>query len=174
MKRDMMAQAITDLDDDLIEQAAEIRPRKSGWVRWSAAAACFLVVSAAAWGMKPGADTPVFFRDTEIGAQAMPISEGISLQTARAVEDSGENVEVELWLDASERTEVRVSAGSLVLPEGKAYPQETDHCTIAVPSTLIWVIEDSDTAQAYRMEVGRRTILLTYEEGAGEWTIREK
>lgn len=170
MKHDIMAQAITDLDDDLIEQAAQIRPRKGGFAKWCAAAACFLVVISAARGMAPGADTPVFFRDTLVGTQAMPISDGISLQSARALEDGGERIEVELRAEASERTKIRVSDGILLLESG----EESDHCTISAPAEVVWVIEESDTARSYRMKVGRNTLLLVCDQSAGEWTLQEE
>ena len=81
MKHEQLAQAMTLLDDDLLEEARLAAPRKKviPWPRWAAAAAACLalVLTLRLW---PG-DGTLFSRGVSVGTEPIPVSDDIAPQS---------------------------------------------------------------------------------------------
>lgn len=173
MKRDVTAQAITDLDDEWIGEARTIRPaRRRGAVRWLAAAACLLLVVSGGWLLRPEYSPELQLHGMTVEKTPLPISGGIALQTVRGIDDQ-ERIEVALFADASHKTEIRVSAGT-IRPADEAEETGAAACTVQEPTQLLWVIEDGASSQSYELTAGGRTFLLRYDESLMDWTLQEK
>lgn len=174
MKRDVTAQAITDLDDEWIEEARTIRPAKRrGAVRWLAAAACLLLVVSGGWMLRPEYSPELQLHGMTVEKTPLPISGGIALQTVRGIDDQ-ERIEIVFFADASSKTEISVSAGTILPADAAGDEAGSDSCSVLEPTELLWVIEDGDPTQTYKLKAGKRTFLLRYDQDLMEWTLQEK
>ena len=175
MKRDVTAQAITGLDDEWIEEARTIKPaRGRGLTRGLAAAACLVLVASGAWALQLDSDsgTELQLYGETVEKTPMPISGGIAPHALRGI-DGQERIEIVFFADASSKTEISVSAGT-ILPADAAGETGTDSCSIQEPTELLWIIEDGDTAQTYKLKAGKRTFRLRYDQDLMEWTLQEQ
>lgn len=173
MKRDVTAQAITGLDDEWIEEARTIKPaRGRGLTRGLAAAACLVLVVSGAWVLQRDPGTELQLYGETVEKTPMPISGGIDPYSMRGI-DGQERIEITFFADAPSKTEITVSHGT-ILPADAAEETGTDSCSIQEPTELLWIIEDGDTAQTYKLKAGKRTFLLRYDQDLMEWTLQEQ
>ena len=174
MKRDVTAQAITGLDDEWIEEARTIKPaRGRGLTRGLAAAACLVLVVSGAWVIQHDPGTELQLYGETVEKTPMPISGGIAPHALRGT-DGQERIEIVFFADASGKTEISVSAGTILPADAAGDEAGSDSCSIQEPTELLWIIEDGDTAQTYKLKAGKRTFLLRYDQDLMEWTLQEK
>ena len=174
MKRDVTAQAITGLDDEWIEEARTIKPaRGRGLTRGLAAAACLVLVVSGAWVLQHDPGTELQLYGETVEKTPMPISGGIDPYSMRGI-DGQERIEIVFFADASGKTEISVSAGTILPADAAVDEAGSDSCSVLEPTELLWVIEDGDPAQTYKLKAGKRTFLLRYDQDLMEWTLQEK
>ena len=175
MKHEQLAQAMTLLDDDLLEEARLAAPRKRPipWPRWAAAAAACLalVLTLRLW---PGGGE-VSFRGVSVGTEPIPISDGIATQSfpGRSVPEPL-SLSLELELKLKPESTVRVSAGTLRLLSGEAQPAAGTALSGSGRLSLEWTIESARPGERYTMTVEERAYLLAYDDSCGSWTIFEQ
>lgn len=176
MKRDVTAQAITGLDDEWIEEARTIKlARGRGLTRGLAAAACLVLVASGAWALQLDSDsgTGLQLYGETVEKTPMPISGGIAPHALRGI-DEQERIEIVFFADASSKTEISVSAGTILPADAAGDEAGSDSCSVLEPTELLWVIEDGDPDQTYKLKAGKRTFLLRYDQDLMEWTLQEK
>ena len=103
----------------------------------------------------------------------MPISGGIAPHALRGI-DGQERIEIVFFADASGKTEISVSAGTILPADAAGDEAGSDSCSVLEPTELLWVIEDGNPAQTYKLKAGKRTFLLHYDQDLMEWTLQEK
>ena len=173
MKHEQLAQAMTLLDDDLLEEARLAAPRKRPilWPRWAAAAAACLalVLTLRLW---PGGGE-VFFRGASVGMEPIPVSDGVATYSfpGRSVP---EPLSLSLELKLKPESTVRVSAGTLRLLSGDAQPAAGTELSGGGRLSLEWTVESARPWERYTMTVGERVYLLAYDGSCGSWTIFEQ
>lgn len=173
MKHEQLAQAMTLLDDDLLEEARLAAPRKKviPWPRWAAAAAACLalVLTLRLWP----ADGTLFSCGVSVGTEPIPVSDDIAPQSflERSV---SEPLSLSLELKLRRESTIRVSAGTLQLLSGDAQPSEGTELFGSGRLSLEWTIEDAHPGECYRMTAGESVYLLVYDSSCGSWTIFEQ
>ncbi len=172
MDRDDMARALSELDDELVEEAMT-RPRqkkKWGAIGGCAAAACLALVLLALPLTQPKITATV--NGAAVGRTPVPVGDGVAAFAMEPAEPAAPRVRMELYLPRM--TEVSVIDGVIELYEGET-------CYASGPSfagegtiDLVWAVEDGAAGQYYTMEAGRVTLVLEYDDARQDWTIRKK
>ena len=164
-----MARALSELDDELVEEAMTRPWRKRKWaaIGGGAAAACLALVLLGLPLTQPKITATV--NGAAVGRTPVPAGDGVA---AFALEPAAPRVRMELYLPRM--TEVSVTDGVIELYEGET-------CYATGPSfagegtiDLVWAVEDGAAGQYYTMEAGRVTLVLQYDDARQDWTIRKK
>lgn len=147
MKNELLARAMTEIDDDLLEEARRPLPRRRmipTFTRCAAAAACFLLVFAAVISvvLRGGGDAVTVSVDgvkvSDGGSLEKPIEMPLTatMQTPRL----NEGTEIPLHIDAGEGGEVTldVSEGSVIVTDGG---EELKSMVITEDADLMWVVD---------------------------------
>ena len=172
MKNEVMARAITELDDALIEDAMQAAPRQiSPWRRWCAAAACLVLVAAAGLAVPAVSQPAVSLHGTALTAQPAPVDETAPLRIADP-EDT-EPVEAELELTLRRETALAVSEGTLTVRQEGQEPVTAAAWQGHGRVTVLWSIESARPDRQYTLSAGSVTLVLEYSEALRDWTIRK-
>ena len=170
MKHEVLARAMSELDDDLIAGAYAYKPRqKFPLPRVLAAAACFALILTAALTMtRRVPETDILIGGTALSAAPVPID-----QPAPMALDPAESVQpLEILLtieaEADETTVVSVSDGTLS-PEADSSSADPS-CTVTGGASLVWRIEAPDENAVYTLSLGGKpAAVLRYDAANGYW-----
>ena len=170
MKHEVMARAMSELDDDLIAGAYAYKPRqKFPLPRVLAAAACLALILTAALTMTrraPETDIPI--GGTALSAAPIPIDQPAPMALDPA--ESAQPLEILLTVEgkADEATAVSVSGGTLS-PEADSSSADLS-CTVTGEASLVWRIETPDENARYTLSLdGKAAAVLRYDAANGYW-----
>ncbi len=170
MKHEVMARAISELDDELIASACDYRPRRvRAFPRVLAAAACLALILTAALTMTRRApETDILIGGTALSAAPIPIDQPAPMALDPA--ESAQPLEILLTVEgkADEATAVSVSGGTLS-PEADSSSADLS-CTVTGEASLVWRIEAPDENARYTLSLdGKAAAVLHYDGAKGCW-----
>lgn len=170
MKHEVMARAMSELDDDLIAGAYAYKPRqKFPLPRMLAAAACLALILTAALTMTRRApETDILIGGTALSAAPIPIDQPAPMALDPA--ESAQPLEILLTVEdkADEATAVSVSGGTLS-PEADSSSADLS-CTVTGEASLVWRIEAPDENARYTLSLdGKAAAVLHYDGAKGCW-----
>lgn len=165
MNNEIMARAVTELDDALIADAHTFS-KKSRYNRPASrllAAACITVVICAVFAF-------LFYERIEVSVNGETVS-GRPLVVAGS--SLNRSVPQELSVDITIRTDkpviVKASDGFIGTDDPGA-----DRKTLEIneDTTLVWTLKNPDIGQRYFLSLDRETdLMLSYDESLNKWTI---
>lgn len=165
MNNEVMARAVTELDDGLIAGAHTFSKRRS-FGRLAArllAAACITVVLCAVFSFFSFERIEVSVNGTAVSGR--PIAVAGSTMTR--------SVPLELSVEITIRTDKPISveaSDGFIGTNGS----DTDRKTLALTgdTTLVWTVDNPDIGQQYFLSLDRKTgLMLSYDESLNKWTI---
>lgn len=180
MKHETLVNAITEIDDDLINDAHNIPATKIiHWQRWCAAAACFLVIIAAAFLYFPRGDTVITVLEKQLTSQPFVISESNAVAASRRRnQEATVQFAVSLNVDVAKNTNISVSSGTMqvfdsetstLIYEGVNFETEKD-------VFIIWTVEASEQITRFEMSLTNQkttdTVILSYSNNQ-KWIINK-
>lgn len=170
MKNEVMARAITQIDDDLIEQAHAVKKRNFHAKAWALAACLALVCSLGLGMLFMGSPT------AQIDGNPIP-KQGIVL-------DSPTPLNTEPRAIGEITVEIEVSAGAVWAKEGllEVYSAENGallHSGRFYRSTqdmlLRWTVAEPDPAKSYTLQLGSaQKLLLFFDCKSNSWKVITK
>lgn len=169
MKHDVMLDAITQLDDALIEDAEKEtrkRPRLRPVQGALAAAACLMLALIPVFSLPGSAE--ISLGGYTVSDSPVPIDGGIAAYAIRDVHPAGE-VEVTFSVDAEKKTRLTVSDGVLFTAEA-----EGAALTLSSPADVTWRIESADPDICYRLTAGKDVYLLKYDNTLAGWFFQKE
>lgn len=167
MKNEVMARAITQIDDDLIQQAHAVKKTHFPKTLW-AAAACLALVCALGFGLLfMGSPT------ARIDGKLIP-QQGIVLESPTPL-----NTEPRAIGDIT--VEIQVSPGAVWAREGllEVYSAESGallhngHFYRSAQNILLrWTVANPDPAKSYALQLGSaQTLLLLFDHESNSWKL---
>lgn len=172
MNNEIMAKALSELDDDLVEEASEFSSRKTkkrGAVKGILAfAACLAVTAAFSFSF-------FFSEKVEVGFEGKPLSD-----FPVAVSDSGDEmpfilrinayeIEIPLEIDGKGKTKLKALDGKLFLSD---FDEGETEIELSGVFSVSWVVQYPDEEKEYTLKVGKNTVLtLSFDETLNKWTI---
>ena len=170
MHNEVMARAVTQLDNGLIAEAHTFS-KKSRFsrpaARLLAAAACVTVIFCAVFAFFSSERIEVSVNGEAVSGRPLAVAYaqgGVSLNRSVPQELS-----VEIAIRTYKPISVNASDGFLA-----ADTQNTDRKTLALTgdTTFVWTVENPDIGQEYFLSLGRKTgLMLSYDESLNNWTI---
>ena len=160
MKNEVLTQAITGIDDELIVSAhhtAFSRPKRIKYFG-ICAAACLLLVCGALLFSRSGGMT-IRMDGNIVSTQPVAVP---SVDTRQAKSDG---ITVLLEIAAKEELNIRAAAGTV---EAEA-PEKGEKG----PVTLQWTIEDPAVGETYEMKVNDVSLILKYDPDTNNWTLNK-
>mgnify|MGYP004470572289 CR=1 FL=1 len=169
MKHEVMARAISELDDELIASACDYRPRRvRAFPRVLAAACLALILTAALTMTRRAPETDILIGGTALSAAPIPIDQPAPMALDPA--ESAQPLEILLTVEgkADEATAVSVSGGTLS-PEADSSSADLS-CTVTGEASLVWRIEAPDENARYTLSLdGKAAAVLHYDGAKGCW-----
>lgn len=166
MNNEVMARAVTELDDGLIA-GAHTFSKKSSFsrpaTRLLAAAACVTVMLCAVLAFFSSERIDVSVNGEEVSGRPLAVA-GASLNRSVPQELS-----VELTIRTDQSISVEASDGFIGTDDS-----DIGRKTLALTgdSTFVWTVENPDIGQQYFLSLGRKTgLMLSYDESLNKWTI---
>ena len=175
MKSEVMAAAITGIDEKLIADASNIGKKKRSLrpiYGICALAACLVLVFTFMFTGKEKTVSPqLFINGTEISQTQIMAS---SPKTHLARETSNE-ICVELTLSTERDTALKVSHGKMDIcstdDTGTLYYTGNEYTTRESVS-ICWHIDEPDIKKSYNLTIDEETVYnLSYDETSGNWLI---
>ena len=180
MKHEALTEAISMLDDELIAEAQQpFRKRRfSTAVKFCAAAASCAAVVGAFLLIPRGGGVDILVMGVDPSQQPVAVRNEDSGEVGVIRAFALEYTDILVTVNAPGRTAVSVSAGELRLagdvtasvPAGEALELDGS-------AELLWSVPLWDGSAEYQLTAqtgnSRRTLLLSYDESAQEWTVRE-
>ncbi len=196
MKNEVMAKAITGIDDKLIAEAQgttkrsnKLRPLYS----ICALAACLVLVFTFIFAVGNSEKTPVPLIDGDKTTQQEPVllyngskitQEPITfdLPITAFARDSDVEIAVDLSLDIKEPTLISVSKGKMYISSFKDtntfYYSDTLYCEgtqylAEIPVNIAWIIDGSDITKPYTLTLNHEEAVYTlnFDESTSLWSI---
>ena len=172
MKHEVMARALGELDDELIDSAYAYKPRKRYTLpRVLAAAACLVLVLAAALTMTRNAlPAEIEIEGAALSSKAIPISQSAPMTLdARGSLSGPLSPMLTIESKSGEAVTVTVSDGVLTQPLYSLQEEFTSY-TVSGKVQLCWTIEEPDTSEVYTLSLdGAPAVTLRYDEANGYW-----
>lgn len=176
MKNEVMAKAMTGIDDQLIVAAhADVRKtQKRNFIPWLGAAAGIVLVIGSTF-------LPKHTREIEILIHGHPINGPVIVQDAPAVvsEDISRSVSnhisVPVEIKTSEPLQIRAVHGIL-----EVYSLKTNQllcvgqfCNVEESVRINWIIDEPEEDKTYQLQLGKQAgiLKLTYDKEINNWTI---
>ena len=166
MKNELMARAISHLDDDLLVRAQAFRPRRRALPRILAAAACLALVLTAALTMTRRA--PETIGGSALSSAPIPIEQPAPFTLdARNTQP----LSVSLTVGSAEDGTLRVSVSDGVLDSPlDSFPRALSSRSVSGGETLTWVVAAPDSSAVYTLSLdGRATAVLRYDDAHACW-----
>lgn len=171
MEHEILARAITELDDGLLEDAMQAAPRRVGpWRRWCAAAACLAVIFAAGLALPALGQPAVSLHGAALTAAPLPVDETALL---RLSDPEAGPVETGLDLLLRRETTLCVSAGTLTVLQDGAESAPAAQWRGSGRVSVLWRIEEALPGRQYQLTAGSVTLALEYDDALLGWTIRK-
>lgn len=166
MNNEVMARAVTELDDGLIA-GAHTFSKKSSFsrpaARLLAAAACVTVMLCAVLAFFSSERIDVSVNGEEVSGRPLAVA-GASLN--RSVPQV---LSVEIAIRTDKPISMKASDG-FVGTDGSDAGGKT--LALTGDSTFVWTVENPDIGQQYFLMLGRKTgLMLSYDESLNNWTI---
>ncbi len=176
MKSEVMAAAVTGIDDNLITEAQQIS-RKSNKLRplysICAVAACLVLVFTFIFAVGNQSKAPeLILNGSKITGE--PVAVDIPI-TAYARE-LGNELTIPLSLDIKEPTKIKISKGKMNVCSrdntDTLYHTGTQYTT-DIPVNIDWTIDGSDITKSYTLTLndGEVVYALSFDEGTSLWSI---
>lgn len=174
MKSDVMSAAIAQLDDKLIIDAQNIRPKRTLRPVYGicALAACLILVFTFIFMPRNQSSTKLLLGGNTITEKAVTI-DAPTKANARSIQT---NLSVSLSLQANESTKISISGGEMsVCSSGNTdtlYYTGTEYTT-ETPVNIHWVVDGSDINSAYTLTLndGESVYTLAYDKAVSQWSI---
>lgn len=173
MKHEATARALTQLDDELIAEAADYAPpsrRRRYFPRVAALAACFaLIVAAALTAAQPKVD--IYIGEAALDSSGVVIEAPMPLALdARSAPTQALSIPLRLAFDDESTHTVSVSGGVLDSPLD-SFPRALSERTAERGSALFtWQLDEPDRAAVYTLSLdGEAAMTLRYDETAACW-----
>ena len=166
MNNEVMARAVTELDDGLIAGAHTFSKKRRfsrPAARLLAAAACVTVIFCAVFAFFSYERIEVSVNGETVSGQPIAVA-GSTLNRSVPQELS-----VEITIRTDKPISVEASDGFI-----GTNGSDTDRKTLALTgdTTLMWTVENPDIGQEYFLSLGRKTgLTLSYDESLNKWTI---
>lgn len=170
MKNEVMARAITQIDDDLIEQAHAVKKSRFPKALWAAAACLALVCSLGFGFLFMGSPT------ARIDGKLIP-QQGIVLESPTPLSTEPRTI-------GELTVEIEVSAGAVWAKEGllEVYAAESGALLhsgrfyrSAQNMLLRWTIAEPDPSRSYSLQLGSaQTLLLLFDNESNSWKVIQK
>lgn len=166
MNNEVMARAVTELDDGLIAGAHTFSKKRRfsrPAARLLAAAACITVVFCAVFAFFSSERIDVSVNGVEVSGRPLAVA-GASLNRS---------VPQELSVPMAVRTDkpisVEASDGFLATDTKNIHRKSL---TLTGDTNLVWTVENPDIGQQYFLSLDRKTgLMLSYDESLNKWTI---
>lgn len=180
MKNEVMARALTDIDDDLIADArtSARKSKRLSLYRFGAAAAACLILT---FGILFYTNLPGGGEITVAGTLLAdePVAIGAISPAAFSVnpmQRSDDTLTVSLELVPDGKARIRTEDGSFaIVPAGADTSIYTGIDYTADESvTVKWAIPSPDTSRTYRLTVGRKQLMLYYDASVNNWLIAKQ
>lgn len=175
MKNEVMARAVTDIDDNLITEA-QVITKRSNRLRpvysIAALAACLVLVFTLIFNVVSSGSFGLFIGNEKISDK--PIA--VNSPTAAYARIITREQTVSLSLKTKEPTKITVSAGVMsVCSAGQTdtlYHKGTEYTT-DIPVNIHWTVDGSDTTKSYTLTLndGEEVYALSFDEGTSLWSI---
>lgn len=166
MNNEVMARAVTELDDDLIAGAHTFSKKRSfsrTAARLLAAAACITVVLCAVIAF-------FSFERIEVSVNGEAVSgRPIAVAGSTMTRSVPHQLSVEIAIRTDKPVSVEASDGYI-----GANGSDADRKTLALmgDATFVWTVENPDIGQQYFLSLDRKTgLMLSYDESLNKWTI---
>lgn len=178
MKNEVMAKAVTGIDENLISGAENVKKKNIIRPIFSvcAVAACLVLVFSFIFTLSGQPDTKLLLGDTEVADTSVLIDIPAPVN-ARAIESE---FTVSLTLKVYESTDIRISKGKMnVCSAGETDTlYYTGDCyKTDIPVNIHWLVDGSDINSAYTLTLTdeEETVYeLTYDETSSQWSIRRQ
>lgn len=172
MKHEVMARAMSELDDDLIAGAYAYKPRqKFPLPRVLAAAACLALILTAALTMTRRApETDILIGGTALSAAPIPIDQPAPLALdGRSMDTPPLCVALSIESRSGDALTVSVSEGVLDSPADSS-PRALSSRSAASGEVLTWTVETPDENARYTLSLdGKPAAVLRYDAANGYW-----
>lgn len=177
MKNELLANAITEIDDALIVAArTDVRsakrrlpPRRA----MCAAAACFLLLCGIAFLLLRGSAPRIVVNGQTLGKAPIQIDALSPASSDLRLYGEGEFA-ILLELKSRETLSLRTDAGSIeVYSETQQLLSAGKECTQRGPFTVCWTIPSPDTEMTYTLHLdpGGTVLTLSYDRQQGHWIL---
>lgn len=173
MKNEILARAITGIDDELIIAAHSdsVSDRKNKKpVFFFAVAACFLLVCTISLIGQLNSGIKITVNGNSITKE--PVLIDVPMPYSRLL--SEDTFSFSLELEPRKETSVSISDGTI-----KVYSSETDELLYCGESyktneavTLLWEVAVPAPATAYKMRLNKTVLILSFDENTNQWTIK--
>ena len=172
MKHEVLARAMGELDDELIDSAYAYKPRKRYTLpRVLAAAACLVLVLTAALTMTRDAlPAEIEIDGTALSSSPIPISQTATMALdARGSLSGPLSPLLTIESKTGDGVTVTVSDGVLTQPLYSLQYAFTSY-TVSGKVQLCWTIEEPDVGKVYTLSLdGAPAVTLRYDEANGYW-----
>lgn len=166
MNNEVMARAVTELDDGLIAEAHTVSQKRKSrhfTVRLLAVAACVTVMLCAVLAFFSFERIEVSVNGEEVSGRPIVVA-GVSMNRSAPQELS-----VEISIRTDKPISLKASDGFIGTDT-----QNVGGKTLALTgdTTFVWTLENPDIGQAYFLSLDRKTgLMLSYDESLNKWTI---
>lgn len=172
MKHEVMARAISELDDELIASACDYRPRRvRAFPRVLAAAACLALILTAAFTASRSAErNTLYIGGTALTGAPVPIDSPAPLALdGRSMDTPPLCVALSIESSSGDALTVSVSEGVLDSPADSS-PRTLFSRSAASGEVLTWTVETPDENARYTLSLdGKAAAVLRYDAANGYW-----
>lgn len=172
MKHEVMARAISELDDELIASACNYRPRRvRAFPRVLAAAACLALILTAAFTASRSAERDtLYIGGTALTGAPVPIDSPAPLALdGRSMDTPPLCVALSIESRSGDALTVSVSEGVLDSPADSS-PRVLSSRSAASGEALTWTVEAPDENTRYTLSLdGKAAAVLRYDAANGYW-----
>ena len=178
MKNEIMARAITEIDDDIIAEACDnvvpFRKKRSARAVFFAAA-CIALVAVSSLMLAQRVNTPVILAYGNVMTDE-PVNAGTAAAGKSVGASSDESV-LSIPLEVRRGKEVKLSADGGTLDVSHAKSGELLYsgtlCSVKAPVLIEWTVTNPDTEKSYSLSIndGSAVITLMYDNETENWFI---
>ena len=170
MNNEVMARAVTELDDALIAEAHTVSQKRKSrhfTVRLLAAAACVTVMLCAVLAFFSFERIEVSVNGEEVSGRPIAVA---YVQGRSSLDRSApQELSVEIAIRTDKPISLKASDGFIGTDT-----QNAGGKTLALTgdTTFVWTLENPDIGQEYFLTLDRKTgLMLSYDESLNKWTI---
>lgn len=169
MNNEIMARAMSQIDDELIAEAYEVsaKGKKQGRIiKLLATAACIALVAVSAFSIFSGEKFEV-----SVGGNTVS-NEPVVISTLTAKRSAQEDLCIELEVEADGKIKIEAVDGEISLESsnvGEKAIEATDSFSV------FWTVKNPDKSRDYTVILdGKTDLTLSFDESLNKWTILKK